>query len=213
MFYRAWTKYRPEILYETVTDGQTTRFERAIFALLGISDRERLADLPFDARGLLHHARALRRRGATAESLAEMIEDYFGVGAAVEAFRSRSYGMARDERSRLGRHASQLGESLALGARVEIAQYAFGIVLGPLDREQFEDFLPAGRGHADLTTLTRLAVGPEFDYSITLRLAEGAAPPCRLAGAGATGSQLGWSTWLRSLATDHREQQVTLAVG
>ena len=213
LFYRAWAKYRPEISYETGPANEVTTFERALFALMGVPEPGRAQALPFDARALLGRARELRRCGASAEALAELIEDYFAVPAAVRAFELRAYRMAAAERTRLGRQASALGESFALGGRVELAQHAFCLRLGPLDAGQFRDFLPTGEGHDALVALTRLAVGPDFDFAIELELAAGEAFTCRLGAAAAGEGRLGWSAWLRPRSEVAGVQRVTLTVG
>jgi len=213
LFYRAWAKYRPEIAYETAPAGRTTPFERAVFALTGIGERTGAAPLPFDGRALVHRARALRRRGASAEGLAELIEDYFALPAVVRAYDLRSYQLADGERTRLGRQASHLGESCTLGGRVELAQHAFRLCLGPLGAERFRDFLPSGGGYAALLALTRLAVGPEYDVAIELELAAGEAFTCRLGGPRTGDGRLGWSAWLATHAAAPAGQRVTLAAG
>lgn len=213
LFYRAWAKYRPEIAYETAPAGRTTAFERAILALTGLGERAGAGSLPFDGRALVHRARALRRRGASAEGLAELVADYFGLPAAVHPYALRSYQLAEDERTRLGRQASRLGESCTLGARVELAQYAFRLSLGPLSAERFRDFLPTGAGHAALVALTRLAVGSDYDFSIELELAAGEAFTCRLGDRSTSDGRLGWSAWLASRAAVPAGRRVVLAAG
>lgn len=211
LFYRAWAKYRPEIAFETAPEGRPTSFERAVLALAGVGAGGE-SGLPFDGRALVHRARALRRRGASAEGLAELVSDYFELPAAVETFALRSYHLEDGERTRLGRQASRLGESCTLGARVELAQHAFRLQLGPLSAARFREFLPTGAGHAALAALIRLAVGPDYDFAIELELAPGETFTCRLGNASTSDGRLGWSAWLAG-APATGGQRVLLAAG
>src|SRR5512145_557381 len=75
-----------------------------------------------------------------------------------------------------------LGQGTVLGERDRDVQSRFRAVLGPMDLDRFEDFLPGGRSLERLKHWVWNYVGFEFDWE----------------------GRLGWTTWLgaRRAATD-----------
>jgi type VI secretion system protein ImpH len=80
----------------------------------------------------------------------------------------------------------------------------FRLRLGPLRYKEFVDFLPDPTPVPDrkavflLSQLTRLYVGPEFDFEVQLVLHKFEVPDCVIqeVDEGQLGIRLGWNTWL-----------------
>ena len=210
LFYRAWEKYRFAMAYERDSRKGPGTFERCVFALMGLGNESQRGRMACDDRALLARAYAVRGRSISAQGLAELVRSYFKVPVQVRQFVSCWYPIEESERCRLGTTSCRLGHDTNLGSRVHLAQSRFRLCLGPLDWDQFRDFLPTGQAFQPLVEMTRLAVGPEFDFDCQLILNAASAPGIRLvsadgATADATGRatfggapQLGWSTWLHN---------------
>lgn len=199
LFYRAWEKYRFAFAYERDSRRGPGAFERAAFALMGLGGDSQRGRLACDDRALLARAHSVRAKPVSAHGLSDLIRSYFRVPVTVQQFVPCWYPIEEDERCRLGRTSCRLGLDLSLGERVHLAQSRFRLRLGPLDWDQFRDFLPTGRAYQPLVEMTGLAAGPELDFDFRLVLNAGSAPGIRLGGSegvDADAPQLGWSTWL-----------------
>ncbi len=207
LFYRAWEKYRPAVIYERLGGHETGVHGRALYALLGLGTPGMRARLPLDGRALLARAGLLQRPRASALALTELLESYFGVPVAVRQFVPSWCAIEEDERSRLGRFACELGVNVTLGARVRIAQARFRLRLGPLGWEEFRRYLPSGQAYAELVSLVKLAVGLELDFDVQPVLRAESVAGIRLGRADERGAAwLGWSTWLTT-ATPARDAE------
>jgi type VI secretion system protein ImpH len=78
-----------------------------------------------------------------------------------------------------------------IGARAFSRGHKFRVVLGPLDRKQFQRMLPGKPGLAKLTALVRNYVGDALAWDVKLVLDERTQEPLTLGR-----SRLGWTSWL-----------------
>ncbi|MGZ5848604.1 MAG: type VI secretion system baseplate subunit TssG, partial [Ramlibacter sp.] len=76
------------------------------------------------------------------------------------------------------------GQSAVLGARSWRPDLRVRVRIGPLDRAQFERFLPQGAAARALRTLLGLFATPTLSYEIVLVLRRDALQPARLADGG-----------------------------
>ena len=130
------------------------------------------------------------------------MREYFRVPVFVKQFAGQWLRLDEENQSRLGGARARLGRGVVLGERVWDVQGQFRVVLGPLNYEQFVEFLPdktptpRRKAFFLLSHLTRLAVGPELDFQVQLRLLANELPPCKLDSRAAVGPRLGWNSWL-----------------
>jgi type VI secretion system protein ImpH len=191
LYYRAFEKYQAVVAYETRNHDY---FERAFRGVLGIATgglRDRLA-LPDEA--LFSRAGLLAMAPLPVVAMQGLIRSYFRVPARIDQFVPRWYALDAEECSRLGGAFAALGEDLALGARVRLAEYRFRVWLGPLTLEQYEEFLPGADGFAALFDLLRLSVTPEQTFEVRLVLRKDEVPPLELSER--SRCRLGRTTWL-----------------
>ena len=96
-----------------------------------------------------------------------------------------------------GRHC-RLGIDALAGDRAWDVQGKFRLRIGPLNHDQFRDFMPEGREFRKLQDLVRMYVGPELDFELQVTLQAPEVPGARLA----TGeddrhaTRLGWNGWV-----------------
>lgn len=200
MFYRAWEKHRFSIAYERSPVGHSGIFERAVFAIMGLRPGNGTGiGISMNEQSMLARANAFKGRSVTAQGLSDLIQDYFRVPATVQQFVPHWYQIEAAEQCRLGLKSCTLGQDTHLGVRVRLAQSRFRVKLGPLNWNQFRDFLPTGGGALPLAELTALAAGPEFDFDCQLTMKAAETPRLRLGVIDEKGAPwLGWTTWLNS---------------
>jgi type VI secretion system protein ImpH len=195
LFYRAWERSRLPVLHDL---GADNAFESALFAAIGLLGPALDARMPLDQTSLLSRAGLLAMAPAPASAIESIVTSLFGVPARVEQFLPSWYAIDASDRSRLGTANARLGVDLHLGEQVLLVQSRFRVALGPVNRERFLSLLPDGEGFAALSSVVRLAAGVEFDFDVQILLAASEVPETRLS-SGAGASQLGWTTWLRTV--------------
>jgi type VI secretion system protein ImpH len=179
LWYGAWRKYRVEHMVAAPQDA----FMPLLLALAGFrpgagAGRDGVADVALAA-----HAGVLRRRPASAAVLGRVLSSHFGVSVLVQEGIGHWNRLAPDEQSALGGANAQLGRAALLGARSWRPDLRVRVRIGPLDRRQFERFLPHGAGARALRTLLGLFAAPTLAYDIVLVLRRRATGPVQLGGA------------------------------
>jgi type VI secretion system protein ImpH len=159
---------------------------------------------------ILHYAGLFARRPRTAAGLAAILADYFQAPVEVRQFHGQWLQLEPSDQSQLGLEAGHcsLGVDMVIGERIWDVEGRIRIRLGPLDYDQFIEFLPhraavkESKAFFLLSHLTRLFIGPTLDFDVQLLLEAKSVPDCILADDSGPGSRLGWNTWLRARARD-----------
>jgi type VI secretion system protein ImpH len=181
LFYEAWTKYRIEHAVMGVPDALLP----LLLALAGIAPGVAHDGVPEGE--LARHAALLRARPLSAAMLARVLAGQLGVPVAIEEACGHWDRLASGERVALGVANAGLGRVAPLGERCWRPDLRVRVRLGPLDRPQFERFLPGTPGARTLRTLLGLFANPVLDYDIVLALRRADVAPVRLAGGGRLG--------------------------
>ena len=191
LFHRAWAVAQPTACQDRPAQN---RFSLYVGSLFGLGLRAVIEQDEIPDRAKLHYAARLAAPARNAEGLEAMVSDYFGVPAVVQPFIGEWIALPPDARWRLGhsREASTLGSSTIAGARIWQCEHKFRLVVGPLTREQFQEFLPGSDTLATLASLVRAYVGDELDWDARLVLADGESLQLCLG----RGSRLGWNSHL-----------------
>lgn len=215
LFYRAWEKYRFPIAYERAVSqpGGYDRFSLHLFDLIGLGTRGLRGRLEVEDKALLFYAGLLAQHPHSASVLTGLLQDYFGIPAAVTQFVGQWLPLSEANRSRLGvREGSNvLGVNAVAGSRVWDQQAKFRLRLGPLTYGEFCQFLPSGEAFARLVGLTRFYAGQEWDFDVQLILQAAEVPACRLGETGKQAPRLGWSTWLKPQECYRDAEEAVLA--
>jgi len=201
LFFDAWKKHHFFIGYEQVSGRESERdqFTACLYDLIGMGTTGLNGRMPVKDTGLLHYAGLLAQRPHSAEVLRSFLQDYFDVPVRVEQLLGKWHSLDKDELCRLGfeEPGNQLGVGAVAGDAVWSRQALVRIVLGPLDANQFRDFLPSGKGFEQAAALIRWCLGSTLEFEIQPTLRRDEVPPCWLGDTTLGKSQLGWSAWLR----------------
>jgi type VI secretion system protein ImpH len=202
LFYRAWEKHRPPILYErgAASGRQPDRFTQNLFDLIGMGTHGLRGRMGLHDESLLRYAGLIAQRPHSASALRGILRGYFSVPVEIDQCLGSWYDLEDSDRSYLSADSerNQLGVGAFIGEQVWDQQARFRIRVGPIGLERFIDFLPGSRTMAGFIELTRFLVGQAlaFDVQIFLRAAE--VPYCRLSDDGFDAPRLGWMGWLKT---------------
>jgi type VI secretion system protein ImpH len=210
LFYRAWTKYRFAISYERSGSGGLTA---SMLALIGLGmpslqNRQQVVDESF-----VFYAGLVAQRPRSAEALRHLVADYFDVPVAVKQFAGSWSPLDPRDRTRVGEPhgiTTLMGVGTVVGDEVWYMQSKVRLILGPLSRKQFEDFLPGGTAHEPLRAITRMFAEQEMDFEAQLILKREDAPACVLGGDGSGSARLGWISWVKSNPLDRDPSDTVL---
>jgi type VI secretion system protein ImpH len=228
LLYRAWQKYRLPVGYQRTEWRQRRepgadrrhqdKMTRVLFSTVGLGVpglRDRLkVEAPrgeplarTDDLALLRYAGAFTRRRPGGHELEAILADFFALPVGVIALTGQWLTLPPESQTRLveGGNAS-LGVNAVAGEQIWDVNSKFRLRLGPLRYTQFIDYLPdptpipARKGVFLLAQMTRLYVGPEFDFEVNLVLHKLEVPDCVIQEVeeGQLGIRLGWNTWLPS---------------
>jgi len=198
LFYQAWEKYRFGVALER---GERDRISHHLADLIGLGTAGLENRQPVPDTALLYYTGILGLHTRPAAALAQMLQDYFGVGVEIEQFVTAWHHIERQHQCRLGEDesvAAQLGRGALLGERIQDQQSRVRVRLGPLTIEQYRAFLPGGDAHPELKALVQLYAGMEFDMEAELVLRREDVPECGLDTDTEAGPRLGWTTWVKS---------------
>ena len=167
LFYQAWARYR----IECQQDADGGDFLPLQLALAGAWPAQvaRQADgLP--AHALAYYAAVLRHRPVAAEVMQAVLAGYFGVPVRLQRFIGAWIRRAPQERTLLASANARLGQGAMLGERCRRADLRVRLVLGPLERRAYADFLPGRPGALALRQMLALFGLPGMSFEIRLVL-------------------------------------------
>jgi type VI secretion system protein ImpH len=191
MFYRAWANGQPTVNHDR---PESDRFVTYVGALLGIAPPALRNRDDFPDAAKLYYAGRFSSQSRNAEGLADILRDFLNMPARIESFVGDWLALSPVDRWTLGRQPPQgglLGISTTLGARAFGRQQKFRVVLGPLNRRQFQRMLPGGAGLRRLVSCVRQYAGDELRWDVRLFLDKKTEEPLTLGH-----SNLGWTSWL-----------------
>ncbi len=202
LFYKAWQKHRPPVLYEmaALQGHRPDFFTHSLFDLIGMGTAGLRAKMRMPDEGLLLYAGLIAQRPHSASALRGILRDYFSVPIEIDQYVGSWYALEDADRCHLSpaSESNQLGVGAFLGDRVWDQQARFRIRIGPVDIRAFRDFLPNGEGMAKLKELTQYLVGQALAFDVQLFLRAADVPEYTLTDQGAEAPRLGWVSWLKT---------------
>ena len=211
IFYRAWEKYRFTISYERGERRSFTQFLLDLIGLgtKGLADRQQVAD-----DSLIFYSGLLGQKPRSAQALAQIVGDYFGVQVEVEQFLGAWYRLDEDNLCNLDVNGPDISEMVGGGAVVGDEVWdphaRVRLKLGPMPLEKYLQFLPNGPAHKPLRAILSFFSNDEFDFEVQLLLKRDEVPLCELGAEGEGAPQLGWVTWMRSVPMQRDPQETIL---
>lgn len=197
LFYEAWRKYRLELKYQV--DGKDG-FLPLLLSLAGMGNeslRRRLSD---HGDGVLdesigYFAAAMRQRPASAVQIARVLSEYFNQTIVAEQFIGCWYDVPAAQQTALGLGNAVLGGGALAGARVWQRDLRLRLVIGPLDLDGYESFLPGGKAARALAHMLTMFTGLSLEYEVRLVLRAADVRGAELRDGG-PGGRLGWDSFL-----------------
>jgi type VI secretion system protein ImpH len=199
LLYEAWRKHRLALHHE---DDHRQQFLPAVLALTGVGTASARPAGCVPDETIAYFAGTFQQRTRSATQTQRVLAAHFGVALKLEQFIGRWHNLPDEASTRLGQSGGVLGQSTLVGARVWQRDLRVRLVIGPLNRRQFDDFLPQGRSAAALRELLTLVSGATLEYEVQLLLQPEQAPPIRLTDA-IHCARLGWDSWLHSRPSGH----------
>lgn len=191
LFHRAWAASQPTVGQDR---PDTNPFTRYLGALCGLGSPSLLGRDPIPDHAKLQFVGLLMHPGRNAAGLRSMLQTYFQLPCEVEEFTEDWLELPPENRWRLGHSAevSQLGKTSIMGRRVYQRAHKFRLVLGPLDRADYNSFMPDKERIQTLAHLVRTYLGDELAWDVRLVLK----PEQRRQLALGRGGRMGYDTWL-----------------
>jgi type VI secretion system protein ImpH len=203
LFYQAWRKYRLEFKYEL---GHQDKFLPLLLSLAGLghtSLQNRLAskgEVEAEGEGvgdqsMGYYASALMQRPASASHMQKILCEYFAVRVQIEQFIGHWYDVPQQQQTMLGAVNATLGSEAMVGARVWQRDLRMRLVIGPLNRTEFETFLPGGVAAKSLEKMLTMFSSLCLEYEVRLILRQADVQGTSLI-AEREGGRLGWDSFL-----------------
>jgi type VI secretion system protein ImpH len=208
LFYRAWQKHRPAVLYEiaAMRSEQPDPVTQYLFDLIGMGTRGLRGRLGIHDEGLLLYAGLIAQRPHSAMALRGILRDYFSIPVEMDQCIGSWYELEDADRCYLSDESerNQLGVGSFIGDEVWDQQARFRIRVGPVGLDRFKEFLPDSDAMATFVGLTRYLVGQAMVFDVQMFLRATEVPYCRLddegfdASTGSDSARLGWIGWLKT---------------
>lgn len=210
LFYQAWEKYRSAVAYER--DGQD-RLSRYLLCLIGLGTPGLQNRMQVRDDSLLYYSGLLSLQPRSAVALRGALQDYFGVPVEVEQFVGAWQPLEPSDQCDLGSgptFSSQLGVGSVVGDEIWNQQSRIRVKLGPLEQEEYLNFLPGGDAAGPLREMARFICGNHLEIELQLILKQAVVPRCNLGEDCLAGPRLGWFTWMKSGADFDRSPSDTV---
>ncbi|MDD2050626.1 type VI secretion system baseplate subunit TssG [Pseudomonas putida] len=187
-----WRKYRYRASFKS---GALDPFSAQLFALIGLGGEDIRKARELNWRRLLPYLGLLSLRAHSAALIEAVLRYYFKhAQLVIEQCIERRVEILEEQRNRLGRANSVLGQDLVLGEGVRDRCGKFRIHIRQLDWQRFHEFLPIGFGYQPLCALVRFTLRDPLDYDIRLVLRQEEIRELRIGEQNAC--HLGWTSWL-----------------
>lgn len=213
LFFKAWGKYRLHFQYES---NRRERFLPIVLSMLGVEGNTMQnavcnTDNMVLAETLAFYGGGLRQSAHSAQMIERILSDYFKIPVLLRQFVGRWHNLPISQTSSLGMANMTLGKDIVCGSRMWQCQTSIAVELGPLDRTEFDRFLPGGKASRTLRNLLFALTGITLDCTVRLILRR---QDVRTAGLGAESgnARLGYNTWVLSRLTHEDRKDVTYEI-
>ena len=208
LFHRAWEKYRLPFAYERAHarhgmdapgyDGTKTddAFTAMLYSLVGLAAPSPRGCGVVEDEVFVRYGAAFAHGARPATALRDLLSDHFQLPVEILQFQGQWLHIPRDQQTRLGGSAHQLGQTTVVGERVWDAAGRFTLRIGPLTYGAYCRFVPGAPDVRALEHLVRMYIGTNLDFDVQPVLDRGQVPRCQLSRQAS--HQLGYNTGLNS---------------
>jgi type VI secretion system protein ImpH len=197
-FYRAWEKHHFFVGYEAGLDDKLS-LRLLDFLGLGTAALRGRADLP--DKTFVYYAGLLGRQVRTADSLRQILEDYFRVPVEINQFAGVWRALPKENQTLLlGSEfvSEQLGLGVVVGEEVWDHHGRIRVSLGPMKFEEYVQFLPGQSAYKELAAWLHFYSDGAYETEVQLILQREDVPACELGGLGDETPRLGLVSWLKT---------------
>jgi type VI secretion system protein ImpH len=199
LFWEAWAMSRPEVALDT--QGPDSWRER----LLALGGKKVASANDAEA----WYSGLLRVRPVSAATLECILAGELGLQVRVESMVGSWLGIPPSQRSTLGTSNPKLGTGATLGRRQWRLDQRVRIVIGPLERAQFEWLLPRRAGSRVLSRLLAVVMTEVvIEYEICLLPGPDCVRPLVLTAKPGEGRRLGWDTFMADAPGRSRQREI-----
>lgn len=163
-FHQAWAHHRPECMVDAEGGDGFLPLLRAI-AGHSAPDDSAIAD-----EVLAFHAAQFSRRAVPACTIASTLAEYFDVPFELEQLIGSWEDLPAADQARIGGVNVELASGVLLGGRIYRRDTRARLRIGPLNREQFESFLPHGAAARALEQMLGMFCGAGISFEVRLIL-------------------------------------------
>jgi type VI secretion system protein ImpH len=209
--YQAASKYRLPLQYErnklhTSRINNHAQHTQALLSLIGMGTAGLNNRLHTKDESLLYYCGLFSQKIRTASGLKQILSSHFDIPVGINQFVGQWQDLIDDVRSKLPEQMEPLGRNVCLGRTAMLgkrgwfAQGKIRIILGPLNKQQLQQFSPGRNSLKALHEITQLYVGMENDYEFIIRVKKSDFPEQLTLSKGKS-SIVGWNTRLPSKST------------
>ncbi len=202
LFYRAWEKNVFPAAFETaIAVDNEDDVSDSLWCLIGYGTGNLRNRQDFQEAAMLHYSGHFANSCRTSSSIASVLADWFTVDVEISQFRGQWLRMDEADQSKMGDAPmgmslnNRLGIDTVVGSRIWNVENRFRVIIAALPYPRFIEFSPQGKKLAELLSIVRAYVGPQFDFDVQVLLDRREVPGTVL-GDPSSPSQLGWNTWL-----------------
>jgi type VI secretion system protein ImpH len=196
LFFKAWAKYRPEHAIDVHGEDSFRPLVLSLGARHTTPPRAETSRFDPHADVMAFYVGLLRQRPVSAAALDCILPDYFGVPITIEQFVGGWDEIADSRQCRMSGTNATLGRSGALGVRAWRHDLGVTLHIGPLDKTEFECFLPGTAGARALEAMLALIGIPGLRYVAHVTLRPEDVAPLDLVGGAKPGKRIGWDARL-----------------
>jgi type VI secretion system protein ImpH len=197
-FYRAWEKHH---FFVGLEAGHDDKLSLRLLDFLGLGTEGMRGRAGIPDQTCIYYAGLLGRHIRTADSLRQILEDYFDVPVEINQFAGTWRTLPRENRTFLsesGDVSEQLGFGVVTGEEVWDHHGRIRISLGPMKFEQYKEFLPGESGYRELAGWVQFYSDGAYETEVQLILNREDVPACEIGGRGETSPRLGLVSWLKT---------------
>ncbi len=212
LFYKAWERSHFYVPFER---GEDDPLSQRLMDLIGLGTEDLRGRMSIRDEALLFYSGLLGSRHRSAVALERLLEDYFQVPVEVVQFKGGWYGLSLDSQCRIDddeESGGGLGEGLAVGDEIWDPQARVQLKIGPLRRNEYDDFLPGGSSYTALKGITQFFGDGQFDFEVQLILHREDVPGIVLGADEEKTPPLGWCTWIRTQPFSRHADETTFPI-